>query len=536
MLTVRTLKHITAFSSNQAAREAALVNSSAPNPKKISSKALSELPDFLSNKASLNVPVYTVYGATEDITVVEKFRNGTYSVKNLFVIDETTTYAIETPNGPKLRLAGIGGALVLNRFFDNGDGLSRIAGTHGFMWTTALQIGQLIQTVKAAFDPSETNILITHPSPMREPLMLLLALTLRADFTLSSCLHLLYSTSSSEFAATPSIEQFHSKLLYARKQFREVYDSVDTQMNYLLEDNALLRSQLDEVLSMFSKLDDLSEQHFRGSREDGSFKEYVNSAYRTMWHFNLCDVEYGSIVLAANKGRIGAEIKSKGFDFSYRTKPKREKFQRDKFKSDETKPQRIANESSQTLPDEVNSEGSNGKETENGSTTVDQSKGNSRDAPRYGVWIPSCNDDEEEVRAIFAEQDRQLITKIVIKWISKGEPRNKNSNAKQDDHETNAEKEETAAVTEEKAEKEEETTKAGEEDENESVSSETAPVKRRFARVYFSSNEEAQGALDRLDQEKAGGHASLLGYGHRAARGGLRGRGRGRGRPYRFSR
>lgn len=506
-----------------------LVNPSASNPKRVSSKALSELPDFLTNKLSLNVPVYTVYGATEDITVVEKFRNGSYNVKNLFIIDETKTYAIDTPHGPKLRLAGIGGALVLNRFFDNGDGQTRIAGTHGFMWTTALQIGQLIQTVKSAFDPSETNILVTHPSPMREPLILLLALTLRADITLSSCLHLLYSTSSSEFAATPSIEQFHSKLLYARKQFREVYDSVDAQMNYLLEDNALLRSQLDEVLSMFSKLDELSDPHFRGNKEDGHFKEYVNSAYRTMWHFNLCDVEYGSIVLTANKGRLGVEIKSKGFDFSYRTKPRREKHVKDKSKGEEAKLSRIAKDLSQLPPETVNSDKSNGKEIENGSSTTDQFKGTAREGPRYGVWIPSCKDDEEEVKEIFAEQDRQLITKIVIKESSKASFRNKTLQTKQEDHETSAGQEEAV-------EKENEPAKAGEEDEQEeSAPGETTPAKRLFARVFFSSNEEAQGALDRLDQEKAGGHASLIDYGNRTGRGGFRGRGRGRGRPARYS-
>lgn len=48
----------------------------------------------------------------------------------------------------RLRLLGLGGALVVAKMFDNGEGSATIAGGGGTMWTTALQIGELIDTAQ----------------------------------------------------------------------------------------------------------------------------------------------------------------------------------------------------------------------------------------------------------------------------------------------------------------------------------------------------------------------------------------------------
>jgi hypothetical protein len=47
------------------------------------------------------------------------------------------------------------------------------------MWTTALQIGQLVDTAQKVFDTTETRILISHASPGREGILAQLALVLK---------------------------------------------------------------------------------------------------------------------------------------------------------------------------------------------------------------------------------------------------------------------------------------------------------------------------------------------------------------------
>jgi len=106
---------------------------------------LSELPLFLNGTYSLEVPVYTVWGACEDVQVLEKLRSGEYKVPNLHIIDEANSRLLDV-GGVKLRLLGLGGAVVMHKLFDNGEGRTTIAGGQGTMWTTLLQMGELIDT------------------------------------------------------------------------------------------------------------------------------------------------------------------------------------------------------------------------------------------------------------------------------------------------------------------------------------------------------------------------------------------------------
>ena len=66
---------------------------------------LSELPQFLDGSLKLDVPVYTVWGACEDVRVLEKFRSGEYKVDKLHIIDEARSMLLEI-GGVKLRLLG----------------------------------------------------------------------------------------------------------------------------------------------------------------------------------------------------------------------------------------------------------------------------------------------------------------------------------------------------------------------------------------------------------------------------------------------
>jgi len=139
---------------------------------------LSELPLFLNKTARFEVPVYTIWGACEDVRVLEKFRGAEYQVDNLFLVDEHDSRLLEV-GGLKLRLLGLGGAVVMHKLFDNGEGRTTIAGGQGTMWATVLQMGELIETALAAFDRSETRIFVSHMSPGREGLLAQLALALR---------------------------------------------------------------------------------------------------------------------------------------------------------------------------------------------------------------------------------------------------------------------------------------------------------------------------------------------------------------------
>lgn len=135
--------------------------------------ALSEFPRLLSGEIQLRVPVYTVWGACEDVAILEKIRLAApsslsvptqpaqsapiggpdgqstpgYSIRNLTVLDEATTRVLVI-GGIRLRLFGLGGAVVPHKFFDNGTGTATIAGGAGTMWTTMLQVGELVDTAQ----------------------------------------------------------------------------------------------------------------------------------------------------------------------------------------------------------------------------------------------------------------------------------------------------------------------------------------------------------------------------------------------------
>lgn len=177
---------------------------------------LSEFPDLLTGKLKFDVPVYTVWGACEDVAILEKIRAaGTssikvlqstaktseasastalspYSIANLTVLDEATTRCLVI-GGVRLRLFGLGGAVVPHKLFDNGEGGATIAGGQGTMWTSVLQIGEVVDTAQRVYDPTETRVLVSHASPGREGLLAQLALVLKADLTISAGLHFRYA-------------------------------------------------------------------------------------------------------------------------------------------------------------------------------------------------------------------------------------------------------------------------------------------------------------------------------------------------------
>ena len=51
---------------------------------------------------------------------------------------------------------------------------------------------------------------------------------------------------------------------------------------------------------------------------DATNPSQEEQAFKNMWNFNLPDAAYGWVVLDVNQGRVSAETKSQGFNFSYR--------------------------------------------------------------------------------------------------------------------------------------------------------------------------------------------------------------------------
>ncbi|CBQ71496.1 conserved hypothetical protein [Sporisorium reilianum SRZ2] len=267
---------------------------------------LSEFSDLLTGKIKLQVPVFTVWGACEDVAILERFRTGEYQVNNLHVLDEATSKAIEV-GGIRLRLFGLGGAVVLHKLFDNGDGAATIAGGQGTMWTTALQIGELVDTAQKTFDPTETRLLVTHASPGREGILAQLALALKADLTVSAGLHFRYGVSYNEFSVQHDAENYRNKLQHAKHAFGEVWDTVKTQVDAVIDENQ--RMLLNNALAVANRVAPTATATGAASEEP---------AWKNTWNWNLPDAAYGNLVLSIRDGRVSAETKSQGFNFAYR--------------------------------------------------------------------------------------------------------------------------------------------------------------------------------------------------------------------------
>jgi hypothetical protein len=279
---------------------------------------LSELPRFLDKTFNLDVPVYTVWGACEDVQVLEKLRSGEYKINNLHIIDESHSRLLDV-GGVKLRLLGLGGAVVMHKLFDNGEGRTTIAGGQGTMWTTLLQMGELVDTANRVYDPTETRLFITHASPTREGLLNQLSVTLKADFSISAGLHFRYGSSYNEFSVNPTLDHYRGKLAASRASFDDVWQTVKSEVEPAVEENDSQKRLLQYALELVQKMPTVANggNPFGGQSTPGS-GQIDESAFKNMWNFNLADAAYGWLVLDVDGGRIGTEMRAQGFNFAHR--------------------------------------------------------------------------------------------------------------------------------------------------------------------------------------------------------------------------
>jgi hypothetical protein len=194
-----------------------------------------ELPLCIEGKLKLKVPVYTIWGDQEDVRVLCKFRRGEYTVPNLHIIDELNSHANDG-----LRLLGLGGAIDVTKMVDGGsEGDGTIAGEGGRMWTTLLQIGQLIKTSKQTYRQGETRMFITFGNPLLEGFLTILAHELKADIVLfhqSSS----FGVVSLRENVVNSMDTMARRMKEAAGSVRRVWDEVGREVTELLRDAGMI--------------------------------------------------------------------------------------------------------------------------------------------------------------------------------------------------------------------------------------------------------------------------------------------------------
>ncbi len=252
--------------------------------------------------------------------MLEKFRSGEYKVDNLHIIDEANSRLLEI-GGVKLRLLGLGGAVVMHKLFDNGEGRTTIAGGQGTMWTTLLQMGELVDTANRVYDPTETRLFVTHASPAREGILNQLSVTLKADFSISAGLHFRYGSSYNEFSVNPTLDHYRGKLAASKASFNDVWETVKGEVEPAVAQNEAQQTLLQNALDIVQKMPSVANGGnpfggpVTGSNAGGQVDE---SAFKNMWNFNLADAAFGWLVLEVDGGRIGTEMRAQGFNFAHR--------------------------------------------------------------------------------------------------------------------------------------------------------------------------------------------------------------------------
>ncbi|KAH6608828.1 hypothetical protein Trco_002174 [Trichoderma cornu-damae] len=320
----KTLKHVAQYSPLISEPVKRAIQQGGPGSVKsrfsASDLPLSELPLLLTGELKLDVPVYTVWGACEDVRVLEKFRSSEYKVHNLHIIDEARSMLLEV-GGVKLRLLGLGGAVVMHKLFDNGEGRTTIAGGQGTMWTTLLQMGELVDTAHRVYDPTETRVFITHASPAREGILNQLSVTLKADFSISAGLHFRYGSSYNEFSVNPTLDHYRGKLAASKASFNDVWETVKGEVEPAIQQNEAQQNLLKNALQIVEKMPTSAAggSPFGGPvAGQGGLGAVDESAFKNMWNFNLADAAFGYLVLEIQDGRIGTEMRAQGFNFSHR--------------------------------------------------------------------------------------------------------------------------------------------------------------------------------------------------------------------------
>lgn len=272
-----------------------------------------------------------------------------------------------------------------NNEFNLPNNIIPISGDPGNIWITILQLGKYIQTLLKFSEehPDDYNksikFFISHQSPTREPLLEHLSIFLKMDYTISNSLHFKYISSYNSLSVNPSFETFKLKFADSRMKLARIWSKVQKKYEKLLIQlpNHQLAAYVDLALTVYDKIpistksannnsnstssslntnnntlaaspDDIPSLTLSSSLiqslntteiqdvHDMLTKHEVNLvirhlndlyyvAFQHSWHYNLCDVSHGQLILNYNDGKISMQASSQGFDFKYRFEDEIEK-------------------------------------------------------------------------------------------------------------------------------------------------------------------------------------------------------------------
>eukprot|EP01134_Creolimax_fragrantissima_P006033 CFRG6033T1 len=257
---------------------------------------LSDLPYYIQNESGhadrkFNVPVYALWGAQEDVHVIEKVRDGLYVIPNLNILDESHSHKIND-----VRLLGLGGDIDYDRLFDHGDSESDIAGECGYVWSSLFQIAQLLQTAKATYNKSETRLFCTFVSCGKDALVALLSKRIGANFSVSGHINAPYCSTYTHWT-TQHQASWHEWVEATCTHIRHNWALVQRNVQELCSDaEIVVLSEAMELVRTVPLLDEM----------------------RSVWSVVLCDVDAGYAIVNLKNSKLGLETISTGRDFSKR--------------------------------------------------------------------------------------------------------------------------------------------------------------------------------------------------------------------------
>jgi hypothetical protein len=239
--------------------------------------------------------------------VLEKFRSGEYKVDNLHIIDEASSRLLDI-GGVKLRLLGLGGAVVMHKLFDNGKARRRLlagkapCGRHCCRWASSsiLRTACTIQRKLASLSLTLHQLEKDYSTN---------SVTLKADFSISAGLHFRYGSSYNEFSINPTLDHYRGKLAASKASFNDVWGDCQGEVEPAVAQNDAQQTLLSNALEIVQKMPAVANgsNPFGGHTAPGLAVKLM-SAFKNMWNFNLADAAFGYLVLEIEGGRIGTEM------------------------------------------------------------------------------------------------------------------------------------------------------------------------------------------------------------------------------------
>lgn len=189
------------------------------------------------------------------------------------------------------------------------------------------------------------------------------------DYTISNSLHFKYISSYNALTVNPSFETFKLKFADSRMKLARIWARVQKKYERLLAQlpNHQLAAYVDLALTVYDKIpistksanpstsaannnatsltsptddipslalsssllqslqvSEIQDVHEMLSKHEVNLViRHLNDlyyvAFQHSWHYNICDVSHGQLILTFDDGKISMQASSQGFDFKYRS-------------------------------------------------------------------------------------------------------------------------------------------------------------------------------------------------------------------------